>query len=257
MSERYSEGFENVGTNIKRPRIILIDDELDAIDAVDALKAPLASPTFTGTVVLPATTSIDAVSGTEIAYLNGVTSALQTQIDAKQPIINLTHLGTVAAGVSVVEYGDDFQHTSLFTITNKSMPAVTGSTNQRIGTLFYTFPAGEVIVKSCKLSSSLTQVSGNINAATPEIGVGTTIGTGSAATLTGAYENVVTGLAATNANGAIITRTIADQTLVIGVSDSHALHVNAADNWSGGSDAGPLLNALIIITWTFMDGALV
>jgi hypothetical protein len=47
------------------------------------LKAPLANATFTGTVVLPATTSIANVSSTEIGYLDGVTSAIQTQIDSK------------------------------------------------------------------------------------------------------------------------------------------------------------------------------
>jgi len=46
-------------------------------------KAPKASPTFTGTVVLPSTTSIGDVSNTEISYLNGVTSDIQTQIDGK------------------------------------------------------------------------------------------------------------------------------------------------------------------------------
>ena len=40
-------------------------------------------PTFTGTVVLPSTTSIGDVSDTEIGYLNGVTSAIQTQLDSK------------------------------------------------------------------------------------------------------------------------------------------------------------------------------
>lgn len=45
--------------------------------------APLASPTFTGTVVLPATTSIGNVSNTEIGYVDGVTSAIQTQLNAK------------------------------------------------------------------------------------------------------------------------------------------------------------------------------
>ena len=43
----------------------------------------MASPTFTGTVVLPSTTSIGNVSNTEIGYLDGVTSAIQTQIDSK------------------------------------------------------------------------------------------------------------------------------------------------------------------------------
>jgi hypothetical protein len=47
------------------------------------LKSPLANATFTGTIVLPATTSIANVSSTEIGYLDGVTSAIQTQIDSK------------------------------------------------------------------------------------------------------------------------------------------------------------------------------
>jgi|688.fasta_scaffold75552_3 hypothetical protein len=45
--------------------------------------APLASPTLTGTVTLPASTSIGDVSNLEIGYLNGVTSSVQGQIDAK------------------------------------------------------------------------------------------------------------------------------------------------------------------------------
>ena len=46
-------------------------------------KAELNSPTFTGTVALPSTTSIGNVSSTELGYLDGVTSAIQTQINAK------------------------------------------------------------------------------------------------------------------------------------------------------------------------------
>ncbi len=47
------------------------------------LKANLSGPTFTGSVVLPSTTSIGTVSSTEIGYLDGVTSAIQTQINGK------------------------------------------------------------------------------------------------------------------------------------------------------------------------------
>jgi hypothetical protein len=47
------------------------------------LKANLADPTFTGTVVLPSTTSVGDVSATELGYVNGVTSAIQTQLDDK------------------------------------------------------------------------------------------------------------------------------------------------------------------------------
>ena len=58
-------------------------------------KASLAGPTFTGSVVLPSTTSIGNVSSTEIGYIDGVTSAIQTQIDTKAPIANPTFTGTV------------------------------------------------------------------------------------------------------------------------------------------------------------------
>ena len=42
------------------------------------------SPTFTGTVTLPSTTSIGNISSSELAFLEGVTSAIQTQLDSKQ-----------------------------------------------------------------------------------------------------------------------------------------------------------------------------
>lgn len=45
------------------------------------LRATLASPTFTGTVVLPSTTSIGTVTNTEIGRLSGVTDNIQTQIN--------------------------------------------------------------------------------------------------------------------------------------------------------------------------------
>lgn len=47
------------------------------------LKSDLESPTFTGTVILPSTTSIGNVDSTEISYLNGITSSIQDQINTK------------------------------------------------------------------------------------------------------------------------------------------------------------------------------
>lgn len=49
----------------------------------DGLKANLASPTFTGTVVLPATTTIGTVTSDEHQRLSGVTSSVQTQLNEK------------------------------------------------------------------------------------------------------------------------------------------------------------------------------
>lgn len=62
--------------------------------------APKASPTFSGTVSLPATTSIGDVDATEIGYLNGVTSGIQGQLDSldtlKAPLASPTFTGTVS-----------------------------------------------------------------------------------------------------------------------------------------------------------------
>lgn len=66
--------------------------------------APIANATLTGTVSLPATTSIGEVSATEIGYLNNVSSAIQTQLDAKAPIASPTFTGTVS-GVTAAMVG--------------------------------------------------------------------------------------------------------------------------------------------------------
>lgn len=77
-------------------------------------KAPSASPTFTGTVTTPVTASRALVTGasseiaaatttaTEIGYVNGVTSAIQTQLDAKIPKSLTTTTGDIiyASGAS-------------------------------------------------------------------------------------------------------------------------------------------------------------
>ncbi len=72
-----------------------LDGKLDS-GVASTTYAALTGATFTGTVSLTANTSIGTVDSTEIGYLNGVTSAIQTQLDAKAPTANPTFTGTVA-----------------------------------------------------------------------------------------------------------------------------------------------------------------
>jgi hypothetical protein len=72
-----------------------IDTRLDS-GAAAGIYAPLNDPTFGGTVSLPGTTSIGDVSSTELGYVNGVTSSIQTQIDSKAPSADPTFTGTVS-----------------------------------------------------------------------------------------------------------------------------------------------------------------
>lgn len=75
----------------------LATGEVDFSDiwAALALKAPLDSPTFTTLAVLPSNTTIGSVTPTELGYLSGVTSSLQTQLGTKAPLASPTFTGTV------------------------------------------------------------------------------------------------------------------------------------------------------------------
>jgi hypothetical protein len=70
--------------------------------------AVLASPTVTGTAVLPSTTSIGDVSSTEIAFLDGVTSGIQTQLNARQLTISGGTAGQayVSGGTAAPGFGN-------------------------------------------------------------------------------------------------------------------------------------------------------
>jgi hypothetical protein len=87
-------GVAAVGTSLRYART-------DHVHAIDTSRAPLASPTFTGTVVLPSTTSIGTVTNTELGYLSGITSAVQTQLNAKAPLASPTFTGTVTVPAAV------------------------------------------------------------------------------------------------------------------------------------------------------------
>lgn len=74
----------SVGLNVGAGKTIAVAGTLNVTGTLSGgVVAPLASPTFTGTVTLPATTSIGTVSATEIGYIDGVTSSVQTQLDGK------------------------------------------------------------------------------------------------------------------------------------------------------------------------------
>ena len=93
------------GATLSTTELNYVDGVTSGIQGQLDLKAPLASPTFTGAVVLPATTSIGDVSALEISYVDGVTSSIQTQINTKAPSSNPTFTGTVSLDSSIVFEG--------------------------------------------------------------------------------------------------------------------------------------------------------
>lgn len=89
---------------------------LDATSSIQTqlnLLAPKASPTFTGTIVTPVTASravisngsnqlaASATTDTELGYVSGVTSAIQTQMNLKAPLASPTFTGTMTVPATI------------------------------------------------------------------------------------------------------------------------------------------------------------
>jgi hypothetical protein len=93
-------GYNDAGNAISLTGAVTYTDE-NAQDAIgNAVGTGLSYNDTTGAISVD-TTAIQArvtnVTDTEIGYLDGVTSAIQTQIDAKSPLASPTFTGTVAA----------------------------------------------------------------------------------------------------------------------------------------------------------------
>ena len=159
------------GATLSTTELNYVDGVTSAIQTQMDLKAPLASPTFTGTVTLPsgtvtstmildgtianadinASAAIDwtklgissTVSSTEIGYVDGVTSAIQTQLDAKASTTSVTNVtnGTTA-----------FAEVNVNSVA-KQIAATTGNIVTAAATTAYTwakasYRSGEFLVKS-------------------------------------------------------------------------------------------------------------
>lgn len=79
LENKSMSGSANNFTNIPQTAVTDLVANLSA-------KAPIASPTFTGTVTLPSTTSIGDVTAAELATVD-TTSSIQTQLNSKQATI--------------------------------------------------------------------------------------------------------------------------------------------------------------------------
>lgn len=170
---------------------------------------------------------------------------------ANKPITS-DNVGTVASGSTVVEYGDSVHHQSVITV-DTTLGDIPGGAELSLGKLIYTFPAGALDVKSTYMSMALTQSDGNITSDTPDIGIGTTIGTGTEALLSSiaaGCENMLTGQTADDCNGTAEVKHLATS-LIVATADAHTVYFNAADGWAG-ADTACAIAGTIIIEWTFV-----
>lgn len=184
----------------------------------------------------------------------GLLTTMLASTSSNQAQLNTANAGTVNTGTSTLEYGDGFHHATKLTV-NTTLPAIAGGAALSIGKLLYTFPAGAIVINSVYMSIAITQTQAHINANTPDVGLGTTIGSGANALLSAvgaAAENVLTGQTAANCTGTATVKSVHAPT-VIASGDDHTLYLNAAATWSASGDSAALLTGTVVIDWSFLN----
>ncbi len=164
--------------------------------------------------------------------------------------VNSARKGVVGANATVVERGNGVINHTRITVTNGVMDAdITGSIG--VGTLAYTFPAGDILIVAAKMDIGITQGDGNINSDQPDVGLGTVEATGAITVLSGGgsgtFEDIITGSAATNCTG---TKTVLaeNRNMNILTGGVHTVFFNAADAWAGAEATGTF-DGTIDIFW--------
>ena len=187
-----------------------------------------------------------------LSLLNGNQALDSSSSPTFTGVKTLKNVGTVATGSTVVEWGDGYNHTSVITVST-TLPAIAGGADLAVGKLIYTFPAGAVVSVIAYMSIAITQTQGNINADTPDVGLGTTIASGVVALLSGtaAFENIMTGQTAANCTGTATVQTVHNH-VDIAVGDDHTVYLNVADGWAASGDAAALLTGTIVLNWQFL-----
>lgn len=184
----------------------------------------------------------------------------------KKILTNLVNNGVQgAATLNVKEYGDGVHHITEITLVNYKVGVLPGAAAAKVLvplTPLYTLPAGSQLVKVSKVKVGLT---GTGTAVTPELGLGSVIGDGSANATIGAagatQEDYLEGFAvADTSTGAQVNSGIKAPTAGaytgIGLNnpaDAKTIYLNCAGTWNLDNTGNLLANGKIVISWETID----
>jgi len=158
---------------------------------------------------------------------------------------------TTTATTAVVEKFDGVWNWTELTMTAFAVGTSGDNANLAIGAKFYTLPAGAFIVQDMVLSGGITAAI-SVTTDTPELGVGSVIGSGANATLSTTMEDYIDGGAAGLIGGVAIAPDVAgtaftkgmlstsNQGIFIAASGGKArdMFLNVADGWADVAAAG-------------------
>jgi hypothetical protein len=169
--------------------------------------------------------------------------------------------GTVAVPTTtqVAEYGNGIDRTTYLTLTNFAVGTSADNASLAIGALLYTFPAGAFVFESAHVDVGLT-LADAVQTNTPELGLGSVIGSGANATLgaVGATcEEYFEGTATANVSGTHLVGTKFPTTagipIIVATGGVHALFLNVAVAWANlTAPSAVTANGNIVLKWQFM-----
>ena len=161
---------------------------------------------------------------------------------------------TTPATTVAVEYGDAINHVTKLTLTGFVVDDSGDNANLAIGASLYTFPAGDILVDNASFVGGVTAAI-SITTDTPEVGIGTVIGSGANATLSTTGEDILEG-------GGVVAPDVAGTSFGKGSTRtfplfiaaagglSHEIFLNIADGWADVAAAGEVtVDGVITISW--------
>lgn len=172
--------------------------------------------------------------------------------------VTTDNVGTANTGVTAAEYGDGYNHTTVLTVSQEDAVTVADTAALCDGYLLYTLPAGEIIVNSAYISMAVTLAEDTT--ATPEVGIGTVLGSGAHATLGASdagCEDILGPATADDCAGTAEVLTVAvgaGTPLVIAAAGAHLVHFNLAATWANtaGTDLTGDIAGTVVLNWAFV-----
>ena len=172
---------------------------------------------------------------------------------------NVEELGTAptATGLSVTEEGDAVNHKTIITLADFAVGSPVAAADLAFGALLYTLPAGAQIVEAIYLDIALTGTT-TIVGDTPDVGIGSTMGTGAAALLATTtidyYDGVTSG--AISGSNAITGLKAATAGALTGIAlnvaaSAKTIYLNCADGWAGAGDV--TATGVINVIWKMVS----
>lgn len=207
-------------TGFSAGKVVHIDDEAMVVTRVDGLFISV----FRGrcsTAALPHASGAVAIVGDPLDFV-GIPGSI---------------VGAAAPGVTATEWVNGRSHITQLAFENLPVGSAVGAANLALGVLLYTLPPGVILLKAARQSVGVLGSGALCDADTPDAGIGTTVGSGAQALLSGVAgaENILTGQTLANCTGTVATAALA-ATLAIEVAGAKTVYFNLADGWAGAAD---------------------